>query len=60
MLGYLEPTVQVIIFQLKLFRFQANLAFVVVLAYLGGEVIAVSGRGKECIEMFTDFVSVIW
>jgi hypothetical protein len=34
---------------------------VVVLAYLGAEVIdvVISGRGKECIEMFIDFVSVV-
>jgi hypothetical protein len=32
------------------------------LAYLGAEVIdtVIHGRGKECIEMLTDFVSVVW
>jgi hypothetical protein len=35
---------------------------VIVLAYLGAEVIdiVISGRGKECIEMFIDFVSIVW
>ena len=34
----------------------------VVLAYWGAEVIdiVINGKGKECIEMFLDFVSVVW
>jgi hypothetical protein len=34
----------------------------VIVAYLGAEVIdiVISGREKECIEMFIDFVSVVW
>jgi len=59
----LDPTVYIIIFGQKLFRFQSDidvLNFVVLLAHLGVKAfICRSGRGKECVLMFIELFSVI-
>jgi len=59
----LDPTLHFIVFGQKLFKFQSDinvLSLMVLLAHLGVKAfICRGGRGKECILMFIELLSVI-